>query len=87
VRSLEFDPHAFDDLAWWIENDKKIAVKITKLIDAIIRDPEKGPGKPEKLKYELSGCRSRRINSEHRIVYQILQDKIRILSCKYHYKE
>ncbi|MGB3191266.1 MAG: Txe/YoeB family addiction module toxin [Limnoraphis sp.] len=49
------------------------------------RTPFQGTGKPEKLKHELSGCWSRRIDQEHRLVYQVLDDKIRILACRYHY--
>jgi len=82
---LEFDPAAFDDLVWWIEKDHKQALKILKLIDAIQRDPFRGLGQPEALKHELSGCWSRRINQEHRLVYQIFDEKIRILACRYHY--
>jgi toxin YoeB len=50
------------------------------------RDPFTGIGKPEPLKHELAGCWSRRINDEHRLLYQVLEDKIRILACRYHYK-
>jgi toxin YoeB len=84
---LEFDPNAFQDLSWWIQNDKNMAIKIIKLIEDIVRNPEEGLGKPEKLKYELSGCWSRRINKENRIVYQIFPEKIKILACKFHYKK
>jgi len=87
AKNLEFDPNAFQDLSWWIQNDKNMAIKIIKLIEDIVRNPEEGLGKPEKLKYELSGCWSRRINKEHRIVYQIFPEKIKILACKFHYKE
>ena len=85
MKNLEFDPAAFEDLAWWIEKDRKQALKIIKLIDAIQRDPFKGVGQPEPLKHELSGCWSRRISQEHRLVYQVLEGKIRILACRYHY--
>jgi toxin YoeB len=82
---LEFDPTAFEDLAWWVEKDRKQALRIIKLIEAIQRDPFQGMGQPEPLKHDLSGCWSRRINDEHRLVYQVLKDKIRILACRYHY--
>jgi toxin YoeB len=85
VNNLEFDPDAFEDLAWWIEKDRSTALKIVKLVREIQRDPFTGTGKPEKLKHELAGCWSRRINQEHRLVYQILDDKIRILACRFHY--
>ena len=85
MRSLEFDQAAFDDLAWWIKKDRKVALRIIKLINDVQRNPFQGLGKPEPLKHELSGCWSRRIDSEHRLVYQILESKIRILACRYHY--
>jgi len=85
VRSLEFDTAAFEDLAWWIEQDRNKALRIVNLIKDIQRDPFRGIGKPEPLKQELKGCWSRRIDNEHRLVYQITENKIRILACRYHY--
>ena len=85
VRSLEFDPSAFEDLAWWIDQDRKKALKIVKLIKELQWNPFHGTGQPERLKHELSGCWSRRIDQEHRLVYEVLDDKIRILACRYHY--
>lgn len=85
MKNLEFDPLAFDDLAWWVEKDRKQALKIIKLIKEVQRNPFQGIGKPEPLKHDLSGCWSRRINREHRLVYQVLEDRIRILACRYHY--
>ncbi len=85
VRSLEFDPLAFEDLAWWVQQDRKIALRLIKLIKEVQRTPFSGTGKPEALKHELSGCWSRRIDQEHRLVYEVKDDKIRILACRYHY--
>jgi toxin YoeB len=82
---LEFDPAAFEDLAWWIEQERAQTLRITRLVREILREPFSGLGKPEPLRHELSGCWSRRINQEHRLVYQVMPDKIRILSCRYHY--
>ena len=65
--------------------DRKIALRIMKLIDDVQRDPFEGLGKPEPLKHELKGCWSRRIDDEHRLVYQVSGEKIRILACRYHY--
>jgi toxin YoeB len=59
--------------------------KIRKLIEAIVQNPYRGIGKPEALKYDLTGCWSRRINKEHRIIYEVLDDKIIILSLRWHY--
>jgi toxin YoeB len=85
LRSLEFDPAAFEDLAWWVQHDRSQALRIIKLIREMQRDPLASAGKPEPLKRELSGCWSRRIDHEHRLVYQVLETKIRILACRYHY--
>jgi len=85
VRSLEFDPAAFDDLAWWVEQDRSKALRIIRLIKEVQRDPFQGVGKPEPLRHELAGCWSRRIDREHRLVYQVTDQKIRILACRYHY--
>ncbi len=85
MKSLEFDASAFEDLAWWIEQDRDKALKIIKLIKDAQRDPFRGIGKPEPLKYELAGCWSRRIDQEHRLIYQVTSEKIRILACRYHY--
>jgi len=82
---LEFDPAAFEDLSWWIKQDRKKALRITTLIKEVQRSPFTGTGKPEPLKRDLSGCWSRRIDNEHRLVYEVLDDKIRILACRYHY--
>jgi toxin YoeB len=82
---LEFDPAAFEDLAWWVEQDRQKALRIINLIKDVQRDPFKGIGKPEPLKHELKGCWSRRIDQEHRLVYQVTEEKIRVLACRYHY--
>lgn len=76
---------AFEDLAWWIKQDRAKALRIVSLIKEIEREPFTGTGKPEPLKHEFGGCWSRRIDKEHRIVYQVTGDKIRILACRYHY--
>jgi toxin YoeB len=85
VKNLEFDPSAFEDLAWWIQQDRKQALHIVKLIKEIQRNPFSETGKPEALKHEFAGCWSRRIDQEHRLVYEVKEDKIRILACRYHY--
>ena len=85
ARSLVFDPSAFGDLAWWIEQDRRTALRVVRLIEAIQRDPFQGIGEPEPLKHDLAGCWSRRIDREHRLVYEVSETKIRILACRYHY--
>lgn len=85
MKNLEFDPAAFEDLAWWIEHDRRTALRIARLIREVQRDPFTGIGKPEPLKHEYTGCWSRRIDDEHRLIYQVFDEKIRILACRYHY--
>ena len=85
MRSLEFDPDAFEDLAWWIATDRKRTQRIVRMIREVLREPFAGVGKPEPLKNALVGYWSRRIDQEHRLVYQVFDTKIRILACRYHY--
>ncbi len=86
MKNLLLDSQAIDDLKWWITQDKRVALKIMELLEEIPKEPFTGKGKPEPLKYILSGCWSRRITLEHRLVYQVTNDYVRILSCRYHYK-
>jgi toxin YoeB len=72
VSNSVFDSAAVDDLAWWVQQDRKKAIRVLELILDLRRDPFGGKGKPEALKHELAGCWSRRIDQEHRLVYQIL---------------
>jgi toxin YoeB len=85
VRDVLFDADGFEDLVWWFEKDRATALRIIRLIRDVQRDPASGIGKPEKLKHELTGCWSRRIDQEHRLVYQVKGEQIRILSCRNHY--
>jgi toxin YoeB len=82
---LEFDSAAFEDLSWWVQEDRAQALRVIRLIRETQRDPFSGLGKPEPLKHELGGCWSRRINQEHRLVYRVQPGRIRILACRYHY--
>lgn len=85
MKNLEFDSSALDDFAWWVQQDRKKALRIIRLIQETQDDPFVGIGKPEPLKHELAGCWSKRIDDEHRLVYQLLNEKIRVLACRYHY--
>lgn len=81
----------FTDLAWedylyWEQTDKKIFRRINQLIRDIDRNGNEGLGKPEPLKHELQGFWSRRIDTEHRLVYAIQDENICIVQCRYHYK-
>ncbi|MDX2180302.1 MAG: Txe/YoeB family addiction module toxin [Bryobacteraceae bacterium] len=82
---MEFDSAALEDLAWWVETDRAIAAKIIRLARETMRDPFSGIGKPERLKHDLAGCWSRRIDREHRLVYTVSAEKVRIVACRYHY--
>jgi len=82
-----YSPEAQADIAWWKKSgNKKIMERITSLIHSIEKDPYKGIGKPEPLKHLLSGCWSRRINKEHRLVYRhIAKNSVEIISLRFHY--
>lgn len=82
---FEFTQKAYKQYKYWIDNDKTILKKINELIKETQKSPYEGKGKPEALKFNLTGCWSRRINQEHRLVYTIEDNKIIILQCKYHY--
>ena len=82
---LIWSEKSWEDYLYWQSNDKKILKKINTLIKDIKRTPFEGMGKPEPLKFELSGCWSRRITNEHRLVYEVREDKLYIISCRYHY--
>lgn len=84
ARNLEFDANAFKDLAWWVQFDRKKVLRLIRLIQETQTDPFGGIGRPEPLKHELAGCWSKRIDEEHRLIYQVTADKIRILACRYH---
>jgi toxin YoeB len=80
-----FSKNAWEDYISWQTEDKKILKKINELIKDIMRTPYEGIGKPEPLKYDLAGFWSRRIDLEHRLVYQIQNNEILIYSCRFHY--
>jgi len=84
-REAVFHPEFRQDLRYWIETDRKIALRVLELIEAVLRDPFDGIGKPEPLKYLLAGCWSRRITQEHRLVYRVGERRIDFLQARYHY--
>ncbi|HEY4579289.1 MAG TPA: Txe/YoeB family addiction module toxin [Savagea sp.] len=83
--NLEFSKQAWAEYVAWQSEDKKTLKRINKLIDAILREPFEGIGKPEPLKFGLSGAWSRRIDDTNRLVYIVTVDKIQIVQVKYHY--
>ena len=85
MNELVFDRDFLEDLAWWVAQDRKTALKIFELIEATRRDPFSGLGKPEPLKYLGSGTWSRRITQEHRLVYRVVGNRILFAQARYHY--
>ena len=75
-----------DDLRYWIETDRKIALRVLDLMSAVLADPFAGIGKPEPLKFALAGCWSRRITQEHRLVYRVIDAHIEFLQARFHYE-
>jgi len=82
---LTFTDEAWDEYLYWQTRDKKILKKINTLIKDVKREPFAGLGKPEPLKHELAGYWSRRITQEHRLVYEVFEESILLVSCRYHY--
>ena len=80
-----FHPEFRTDLRYWVETDRRIALRALDLVEAIVRDPFQGIGKPEPLKYLAPGTWSRRLTQEHRIVYLVADDQIDFLQARYHY--
>ena len=74
-----------EDLRYWVKNDRSAAIRVLDLVDAVLRDPFQGPGKPEPLRFLLAGCWSRRITQEHRLVYRVSVESIDFLQARYHY--
>jgi len=82
---LEWQTAAWEDYLYWQQTDKKVLKRINDLIKECLRTPFNGTGKPEPLRGNFSGCWSRRITDEHRLVYQVHDNGIYILQCRYHY--
>lgn len=85
TRETVFHPEFREDLRFWVDTDRRIALRAFDLIEATVRDPFDGIGKPEPLKYMLAGAWSRRLTQEHRIVYLVSETRIDFLQARYHY--
>jgi toxin YoeB len=84
-RRAVFHPEFRQDLRFWVETNRRVALRIIDLVEAVMRDPFRGIGKPEPLKYVLAGAWSRRITEEHRLVYAVSADRVDFLQARYHY--
>jgi toxin YoeB len=84
-REAIFHSEFRQDLRHWTNTDRKVALRIFELLEAVLRDPFAGIGKSEPLKYVLAGCWSRRITQEHRLVYRVSESKVDFLQARYHY--
>jgi len=84
-REAVFQPEFLEDLRYWVKTDRKVALRALDLIEAILRDPFQGIGKPEPLRYLAPGAWSRRLTQEHRIVYLVRDERIDFLQARYHY--
>ena len=84
-REAVFQPEFREDLRYWIEIDRKTPMRAFDLVEAVMRDPFTGIGKPEPLKYLSPGVWSRRLTQEHRLVYLVRDDRVDFLQARYHY--
>lgn len=85
IRKCIFTPEFREDLSWWVKADRKAAMKVLETVEAVMRNPSEGIGKPEPLLFLGSNVWSRRITLEHRLVYMIMDDRIEFLQCRHHY--
>ena len=84
-RDAVFHPEFREDLRYWVETERRTALRVLDVVEAILRDPFRGLGKPEPLKYLGAGVWSRRLTQEHRIVYLVSADRVDFLQARYHY--
>ncbi len=84
-REAVFHPEFRDDLRAWIEADRKVALRVLDLVEAVLREPFAGVGKPEPLRHLLAGAWSRRVTEEHRLVYLVRANRVDFLQARYHY--
>lgn len=84
-RDAVFQPEFLDDLRYWAEHDRRLLIKLLNIVEATVRQPFEGIGKPEPLRHKQTGTSSRRLNKEHRVVYIVLDDRISFLQARYHY--
>ena len=86
LKTYKFTQKAAEDYRFFVQSNPRMAKKINALIADILKTPYSGLGKPEQLRYELTGFWSRRISGEHRLVYRVVEDEVQIISCRFHYQ-
>jgi toxin YoeB len=84
-RGAVFQQEFREDLRYWVTTNRAVALRVLQLIEALLREPFSGIGKPEPLKYIQAGVWSRRITQEHRLVYKASEKRIDFLQARYHY--
>jgi toxin YoeB len=84
-RAAVFQKEFLEDLRFWVDTNRKIAIRALDLVDAVLRDPFDGIGKPEPLRHLYKGAWSRRLTEEHRLVYLVRDDRVDFLQARYHY--
>ena len=84
-REAVFQPEFLEDLRYWVATYRKVALRLFDIVEAILREPFQGVGKPEPLRYLAGGAWSRRLTQEHRIVYLVREERIDFLQTRYHY--
>lgn len=84
-RDAVFHREFLEDLRFWVKTNRTVALRVLELVEAALRDPFQGIGKPEALKFVLAGCWSRRVTQEHRLVYRVSETRIDFLQARYHY--
>jgi toxin YoeB len=84
-RDAVFQPEFREDLRYWVETDRRVALRVLDLVEAIMREPFRGIGKAEPLRHLAPNTWSRRVTQEHRVVYLVRADRIDFLQARYHY--
>lgn len=82
-----FDPHFLEDLTFFVATNPRLATRVLELVQAVLRDPFKGIGKPEPLRGQAAGAWSRRVNDEHRLVYEVGDRRVFFVQARYHYSK
>lgn len=85
ARVAVFEPDFRDDLRFWVQHERRVALRLLEIVEAVMRDPFQGLGKPEPLKRLGPGLWSRRLTQEHRVVYLVEDDAMVFVQGRYHY--